>query len=221
MSEQNPLQIGHSRIGYLNYGSPVGPEIWDFTKAYKKGVPVAGKITNFTQTVGTEHETIVGFNNEHPLYGGFTWRDIPKAIGYNQFFRNEPYINFPEGIHASFQLALNSEETAWDLITTVIEASNGHKYWLDQTVTTTLFYTDETGEHSQDYTYTFTEDDWATSPAYDTILQTGYIANPLGPSTFVRKQYDWAEFDGYLRDFSISNSTTIAEPQSPFQPPGG
>lgn len=220
MPEKNPLKIGHSRIGSLNYGSPVGPEIWDFTKAYKKGVPIAGKITNFTQTTGTEHQITIGFNDEYPLYGGFTWRDIPKAIGYFQHFRNQPTINFPEGIHASFQLALNLEQTAYDLITTVIEASNGHKYWLDQTVTTTLFYTDETGEHSQDYTYTFTEDDWATEPAYDDELQTGYIANFMGPSTFVRKQLDWAEYDGYLRDFSISNSTTLADPKSPFQPPG-
>lgn len=223
MNEQNPLQIGQSRIGSLDYRYPIGPQPYDYTKAYKAGVPIDGVITNYTQTDGTEHQTTVGFDDEYPFYGGYTWRDIPKAINYHQFPGNEPsypYI-WKEGIRAGFQLVISETEGYYDLITTVIEASNGHKYWLGQTVTALLFYDDETGTHSESISYEFTEEDWDTTPAFDDELGTGYIANSLGPSKFVRRQYEWMAYDGNFRAFSISNSTTIADPQSPFQPPGG
>lgn len=207
----------------MNYHYPIGPQPYDYPKAYKKGTEVSGKITNFIQTIGTEHQTVAGYDDQYPFYGGYTWRDIPKAIGYHQFPGNEPDYPFvwKEGIHASFQIVISETEGYYDLITTVIEASNGHQYWLDQTVAVLLFYTDGTGEHSESISYTFTEDDWATSPAFDDELGTGYIANPLGPSKFVRRQTEWMAYDGYFRDFSIPNSTTIADPKSPFQPPGG
>jgi hypothetical protein len=222
MSEQNPLQIGFSRIGSLDYHVPIGPEPYDYTKAYKAGIPISAIITNFTQTVGTENQTTVGFDDAYPFYGGFTWRDIPKAKYYVQFPGNNPSYPFvwKEGIHASFQLVYSDTEGYYDLITTVVEASNGHKYWLGQTVTVLLFYTDDDGTHSESISYEFTEEDWDTSPAFDDELGTGYIANAQGPSKFVRRQFEWMARDAYDREFSIANSTTIADPQSPFQPPG-
>lgn len=215
MNEQNPLQIGKSRIGSLDYHVIVGPQIWDFTQAYKSGIPVDGKITNFTQTVGTEHQTNGGFGYGYPYYGGFTWRDIPKAINYLQYFEDQIY---PEGIHASFVLSSSETEGYYDLVTTVIEASNGHKYWLGQTVTVLLF----NGANPVSISYEFTEEDWDTTPVVDPPngVYYGYEANPDGPSKFTRRHYEFLQTDD-VYTFSMPDSTTMGDPQSPFQPPGG
>ena len=199
--ETNPL-TGYAGIAALNYGVLVNP--YSYMKAYKAGY-LPGEFlipTNYEQTVGTERESGVGSD----LYAGYTWRDMPKS---------RVFLMPPEAIHASFILGASETEGHSDLYTTVVEASNGHQYWLDQTLTVKIYY--NSGWH--DVSHTFNSSDWATSPVYDPSTGIGYEANPYGPSKFHNRYPNKIAFD--VSYFSPAESTTTGDPQSPFQPPGG
>jgi hypothetical protein len=195
----NPL-AGYAGIAALNYGVLVNP--YAYMAAYKGGVLAAGyQATNYQQTIGTSEEAGSG-----TLYGGYTWRDMPKS---------RVYLTPPEAIHASFILGSSENPDNSDLYTTVVEASNGHQYWLNQTLTVKIYY--NYGWH--DVSHTFTEADWATTPIYDPSTGIGYEANPYGPSKFHNRYPNKIAFS--VTYFSPYESITTGDPQSPFQPPGG
>ena len=162
--------------------------------------PYAPVATNFTQTTGDETPGSSGYK-----YGNYTIRDIPK----NNIFGDN-------SIRCSIFLVPNATDSNhWDLITQVTEASNGHKYWLDQTLTLTL-YDEFNSLHIIDHT--FTDADWAISPPYDSGTMIGFIENPTGPSTYSNRYYNY--YEGGELHYELT-STAGSTPENFFQPPGG
>lgn len=168
------------------------------------------KVSNFTQTT----------EDDGAPYSSFCWRDGPKAFQAKGTFLTQYHS-------ASFYFVFSDdtpgpgEDFYCDKIVTVTEASNGHQYFLGQTVTANFMQGDEPFEVS----HTFTSADWATTPEYDPYTGLGYIANPSGPSTYIKRYYDVYVIGTYDTGgtLPVEYEDTIYKgtPESFFQPPGG
>ena len=132
------------------------------------------KVSNFVQTT----------EDDGAPYTAYCWRNAPKASQATTAFISEIY-------NASFYLTFSDDipgpgdDIYCDKIVTVVEASNGHQYWLDQTVTANFMQ----GEEEFEVSHTFTSADWATTPEYDPETGLGYLANPSGPSSFTKRSF--------------------------------
>ena len=189
----NPMRFCYARIVFSGITEGV---IVGYLPA---SPPYIAPATNFTQTTGDESPAPSG-----KKYGSFVIRDIPKGFG----------IYGDSDISASFSLIYNDEGN-YDLQTQVIEAANGHKYWLDQTVDVTLYTYD-----GDPYvlSFTFTDEDFATSPVYDPDTGIGFIEITGGPSIYANRYSNY-----YVGEqlYLTNDSVTEATPHDFFQPPGG
>lgn len=189
----NPMRFCYARIVFSGITEGV---IVGYLPA---SPPRIAPATNFTQTIGDE-----GAQPNGVKYGSFVIRDIPKGLG----------IYGDSEVVASLGLVY-VDDTHFDLQTQVIEAANGHKYWLNQTVNVTL-YTHDGSPYVLDFT--FTDADFATSPVYDPDTGIGFIEVTGGPSIYANRYSNY-----YVGEqlYLTNDSVTEATPHNFFQPPGG
>ena len=145
----------------------------------------------------------------------FTQRDSPRKGG------------------AVYVLPQYFEDYSTSLFFQVIvqECSNGHKFWLGQTLTVVYTVTTLSGEEEVTFTYTLSDDDFKTAPAYPTdmpdvpfpdgYLYYGYIPanDTLEGGRYYGKIVQTTDFSDYVTNVIIKSAE--ATPHDFFQYPGG
>jgi hypothetical protein len=165
-----------------------------------------GDTSGWTQLDGSEEVLL-----DEPIIA-FTQRDSPRTGG-----KVSVIVNFLE----------NSNELKFQIA--VQECSNGHKFWLNQTITIVYNIIYIGGEEEVTFTYTLTADDFKTTPSYPTVmpdepffwyLNYGYrpANDTVEGGIYFGVIAETITVTGYVLDYQIKSAE--ASPNEFFQPPG-
>jgi len=208
--------------GYLPF-SKSGSEIVEYglkLNAYTNGTPThpewRGYISGWTQLNGSEEvpegsPTIAFTQKDSPRFGGSV--DVFAWSGYNTF-----------GALPANQLSFQIRVT---------ECSNGHKFWLNQTITIVYTLNYYPGTEDVTFTYTLTEEDFKLTPT-PMIPDPGssyvYIYYGYEPASETYKYLIGGSYTGKLGNTITLSGDIITDPiiksievtpHNFFQPPGG